>query len=170
MMYIIGTTMVEKGSSKYCLGSKAIANQLRHWVLKEAVKQGKPQPEEVLDEETKVELPMLLIDLTILIHVHQNTDNLILPSPGHSSPVWGGSETARTSAGWISGDHLYPVLLVLFPFFLVINILNLICHSQTEIEQEEGEEAAGGNSPRVSTGVSILHLTGRNLLIKNSHF
>ena len=30
MMYIIGTTMVEKGSSKYCLGNKAIANQLRH--------------------------------------------------------------------------------------------------------------------------------------------
>ena len=70
MMYIIGTTMVEKGSSKYCLGSKAIANQLRHWVLKEAANLGKPQPEEVLEEEPEVQLSMLLIDLTILIHVH----------------------------------------------------------------------------------------------------
>ena len=47
-MYIIGTTMVEKGSSKYNLGSKTIASQLRHWVLKEAERRGKPQPEEVL--------------------------------------------------------------------------------------------------------------------------
>ena len=50
IMYIIGTTMVEKGSSKYNLGSQTIARQLRHWVLKEAERRGKPQPEEVLPQ------------------------------------------------------------------------------------------------------------------------
>ena len=55
LMYIIGTTMVEKGSSKYNFGSKAIARQLRHWVLKEAERRGKPQPEEVLYNEAQHE-------------------------------------------------------------------------------------------------------------------
>ena len=56
-MYIISTTMVEKGSSHYNLGSKTIGDQLRNFVLKMAEMRGKPQPREVVyqDEEEEVQ-------------------------------------------------------------------------------------------------------------------
>ena len=34
VMIALGTAMAERGM-KYCCGNKGIANQLRHWVLKE---------------------------------------------------------------------------------------------------------------------------------------
>ena len=61
-------------------------------------------------------------------HCHQ----LNLPFPGWCSPVWGDSGPARTPAGWIPGEHLYPFLLVPNPIDHQHHLaINLICHFQT---------------------------------------
>ena len=57
IMYIISTTMVEKGSSHYNMGSRTIGDQLRNYVLKLAKERGKPQPREVYQEEEEEDQP-----------------------------------------------------------------------------------------------------------------
>ena len=57
LMFILGNAMVHKGSSAYCMGNPVIAEQLRYWVLKEAAKQKKAQPKEILYQQEEEEEP-----------------------------------------------------------------------------------------------------------------